>query len=260
MENFGFKYEDILLQVSNNTANNIEVTLFGTGNVANTTGSLTFGNVGIQNAFYNLLVNGTLLNSSPIHIVTPNVYPACAIIAAGAVFAALDNTNFTYTLSGQEVIVTSNDISYINGATLTFQYVSGSVVAPTTITNLSTGLTISTANSQLSYTQLVGSLYSLSYKFNWIYMNGPNIGQISVPMNYNIYNADGTFNSNAINYPVDPNQFQPAIYWNVRKDNLVITNLTTLSFTLYANSFLQFEFYGYSTSSTYPITGGKLRS
>jgi hypothetical protein len=120
---------------------------------------------------------------------------------------------------------------------------------PTIITN-SYPVSIATASPSFSYSQLLGSLVSTSYKVKKIYLNGSDIAQISTPFTLSKLNADGTVYSNPSNANVDPYQFTPSLYIDTN-DNFIIDILTPLQFTLHPNSYLEIMFFTDSSDPSY---------
>lgn len=123
---------------------------------------------------------------------------------------------------------------------------------PTIVTN-SYPVSIATASPSFSYSQLLGSLVSTSYKVKNIYLNGSDIGQISTPFNLSKLNADGTVYSSPTNVKIDPYQFTPSIYIETG-DDFIISILTPLQFTLYPGSYLEIMFFTDSTDPSYLLS------
>jgi len=93
-----------------------------------------------------------------------------------------------------------------------------------TITN---GFVITTGTSNVSYSQILGSLSSFSYKIKQIYLYASSLNQLSNTYTFIKQNPDGSSKS----YPnsVNPNlyQFQNAYYWDFQDGQSIIFDNNT---------------------------------
>lgn len=112
---------------------------------------------------------------------------------------------------------------------------------PITITNNSPAVSITTANSSLSYEQVLFTLNQTSYKVNSIDIQANSFSQLSEPIDYTKRNADGILYSENLSPAVDPYQFLASINGLAAKD-LILDVLSTYSFNLEPSEIVQLVF------------------
>lgn len=112
---------------------------------------------------------------------------------------------------------------------------------PITITNNSPAVSITTANSALSYEQVLFTLNQTSYKVNSIDMQANSFSQLSEPINYTTRQADGILYSDELSPVVGPYQFLASIN-GLEAKGLILDVLSTYSFNLEPSETLQLVF------------------
>lgn len=112
-----------------------------------------------------------------------------------------------------------------------------------TITINSNAVGVTTNSSSLTYEQLISSLLWMAYDVKKLYITASSFDQVSEQLTIRKLTQAGQ--TVIDNFPIfiDPEQFLPAVYLDVSNKELIIDNLTTLSFTLLPNASVQFDFY-----------------
>ena len=106
-----------------------------------------------------------------------------------------------------------------------------------TVTN---GFVITTGTSNVSYTQIVGSLASTSYKVKQIYLYASDFNQLSTSYTFSKQTPDGQSRSFPSSVNPNPYQYQNAYYWSFEEgDSVIFDNNTLFNFQLNPYSFVQ---------------------
>jgi len=92
----------------------------------------------------------------------------------------------------------------------------------------------------VSYASFVNSLGTYVYGLDKIYMRCSNIAQLSNPITYNYYDANGDSQQYVLSPTIDPYQKYPSLILDKFPDNLMLDGNTSMSFTLNANQTLTF--------------------
>lgn len=95
----------------------------------------------------------------------------------------------------------------------------------------------------ITYQQFLQSLGTYNYGAEFFYLQAPTYPEIGQPVYYNRFTADGNSVTTYLPFAVDPYQSQPAIFYEVEKDQIVFTGLTTLQFNVKAGSTYYFKFF-----------------
>jgi len=118
--------------------------------------------------------------------------------------------------------------------------------------SLSTGISpaISVTSSSVSvngvgitYQQFLASLGSFNYGTEFIYMSASNYQQITQAIQYFHFDSNGNQVQAYLPFVTDPYQFQPSIYYETEKDEIVFDGFSSLTFSLIANSVVYLKFY-----------------
>jgi len=106
-----------------------------------------------------------------------------------------------------------------------------------TITN---GFVITTGSSNVSYSQIVGSLASTSYKVKQIYLYANDLSQLSTSYTFSKQTPDGQATSTPSSVNPNPFQYQNSYYWSFEEgDSVIFDNNTFFNFQLNPYSFIQ---------------------
>ena len=116
---------------------------------------------------------------------------------------------------------------------------------------LNNPVTITTANSLISYQQILGLIQYTSYDVNVLNLQSGSINQFNEAFIYNKKEATGEITQNPMFGFIDPDQIQPTLNLNVPDGKLIIDNSTTFSFNLLPNQYLQVELWAKTSSFGY---------
>jgi hypothetical protein len=92
----------------------------------------------------------------------------------------------------------------------------------------------------VSYGSFVNSLGTYVYGLDKIYMRCSNIAQLSNPITYNYYDANGDSQQYVLSPTIDPYQKYPSLIVDKFPNDLFLDGNTSMSFTLNANQTLTF--------------------
>jgi hypothetical protein len=95
----------------------------------------------------------------------------------------------------------------------------------------------------ITYQQFLASLGSWNYGTEFIYMSASNYQQINQAVQYFHFDSNGNQVQAYLSFDVDPYQFQPSIYYETEKDEIVFDGFSSLTFSLLANSLVYIKFY-----------------
>ena len=95
----------------------------------------------------------------------------------------------------------------------------------------------------MTYEQFLQSLGKYNYGAEFFYVSASNYQQISQPVNYNRFLADGNSINTFLPFSVDPYQSQPSIFYESDSEQVIITALSSMSFTMLANGTVDFKFF-----------------
>lgn len=120
--------------------------------------------------------------------------------------------------------------------------------APTLVTGIPpvisvTSSSISVTGVGITYQQFLNSLGSWNYGTEFIYMSATNNQQINQAVQYFHFDSNGNQVQAYLSFDVDPYQFQPSIYYETEKDEIVFDGFSSLTFSLIANSIVFLKFY-----------------
>lgn len=128
-----------------------------------------------------------------------------------------------------------------------------------TITVNSPAVDVQTANSSLTYQQLISTLYYIAYKVNYIYMQGSNNAQVSTLFSVQQQDADGELFDKPLKRYISPYQYLPIIKYDTRQDDLKIDALTDLIFYMEPDATLTMDFFTDSASFSYRLGEEQLK-
>jgi len=119
---------------------------------------------------------------------------------------------------------------------------------PVTISSISPSISVSAplgavSGTGITYQQFLQSLGTYNYGAEFFYLSAPTYPEVGQPVFYNRFTADGNSISTYLPFAVDPYQSQPAIFYEVEKDQIIFTGLTTLQFNVKAGSTYYFKFF-----------------
>jgi hypothetical protein len=95
----------------------------------------------------------------------------------------------------------------------------------------------------ITYQQFLNSLGSWNYGTEFIYMSATNYQQITQAIQYFHFDSNGNQVQAYLPFVTDPYQFQPSIYYETEKDEIVFDGFSSLTFSLIANSVVYFKFF-----------------
>lgn len=113
---------------------------------------------------------------------------------------------------------------------------------------------IITGFSNITYEQIVASLNSINYKVKYIYFQGDDVTQLATPFLINREDPKGKVYDTSFVPIVDPNQFQPTLYYDAGGQDFIINNLNSLDFNIGPGKTLELFFYNDSVSYEYLLT------
>lgn len=117
---------------------------------------------------------------------------------------------------------------------------------------------ISTAVSSLSYSQLLGTLNSMTYQVTGLYIQASSIRQANAPYQYRTIKTNGELFITNKQGTIDPYQYSPDLDVDMGDDSdLILNNLSVLSFTLYPLAEVQLTFRARTASPDYLIGKNK---
>ena len=128
------------------------------------------------------------------------------------------------------------------------------------ITPNSPAVNITTASSSLSYQQLINTLWYISYKVDKIYLQADSTSQVGENYSLQQQDSSGPLYSKPLKPYVSPYQAQPVIIFDVRNDNFLINDLTTMSFYLEPNATMEMFFFNDSESYSYLLNANEIES
>ena len=111
------------------------------------------------------------------------------------------------------------------------------------ITTGSSAVTITTSNSSLSYQMLIATLLSTGYKVKHIYIEASSLNQATTQFLYKSSKSTVQQKQNTFSDDADVNQFLPLINAQVSDQELILNNMSVVSFTLQPDAFIQMYFY-----------------
>jgi len=104
-----------------------------------------------------------------------------------------------------------------------------------------------------SYSQFLQSLGTYNYGAEYFYLYASTYAEIGQPVYYNHFDANGNSVSVFLPFAVDPYQQQPALFYETESDQIILTGLSSLQFTVYAGKTMYFKFF-----ATIAYTGSEL--
>ena len=119
-------------------------------------------------------------------------------------------------------------------------------IAPT-ITQNTASLSIVMAGqvfgTGITYEQFLQSLGKYNYGVNFFYLSASTYQEIGQPVLYNHFDANGNSISTILPFFVDPYQSQPSLYYEVESSQIILTNLSSIQFDVFANKTVFFKFF-----------------
>jgi hypothetical protein len=120
--------------------------------------------------------------------------------------------------------------------------------ASTLVTGISpvisvTSSSVSVTGVGITYQQFLNSLGSWNYGTEFIYMSATNYQQITQAIKYFHFDSNGNQVQAYLPFVTDPYQFQPSIYYETEKDEIIFDGFSSLTFSLIANSIVFLKFY-----------------
>jgi hypothetical protein len=98
-------------------------------------------------------------------------------------------------------------------------------------------------NNPVTYNQFLQSLGTYNYGVRFFYLSSTSYQQIGQPVLYNHFDANGNAVSTILPFSVDPYQSQPAIFYDTEPDQIIITNLSSLTLTILPYTSVYFKFF-----------------
>ena len=106
-----------------------------------------------------------------------------------------------------------------------------------------TSSSVSVTGVGITYQQFLNSLGSWNYGTEFIYMSATNYQQITQAIKYFHFDSNGNQVQAYLPFVTDPYQFQPSIYYETEKDEIIFDGFSSLTFSLIANSIVFLKFY-----------------
>ncbi len=114
------------------------------------------------------------------------------------------------------------------------------------ISTISAPITVTMPSSNqggVTYQQFLQSLGSYNYGIEFFYVSSTSYQQIGQPVTYNLYSANGNDITTILPFTVDPYQSNPAMFFETEPDQIIATNLSSLTMTILANTTVFFKFF-----------------
>ena len=112
----------------------------------------------------------------------------------------------------------------------------------TVTTNTTPAISI-TISGTTTYTQLKNSLGQFVYNIFFVYLFSSILNQIKGIFNYSKYDSSGNQNLQSILSVISPYQYQPSIYIDTSKKNLILDGKDYVRFNMLPNSNLAIKLY-----------------
>lgn len=112
----------------------------------------------------------------------------------------------------------------------------------TVTTNITPAISI-TISGTTTYTQLKNSLGQFVYNIFFVYLFSSVLNQIKGLFNYSKYDSSGNQNLQSILSVISPYQYQPSIYIDTSKKNLILDGRDYVRFNMLPNSNLSIKLY-----------------
>lgn len=119
-------------------------------------------------------------------------------------------------------------------------------IPPTTTTItpvISVAFPIGIGGTGITYSQFIQSLGKYNYGAEFFYLSSNTYTQVGQPIFYNHFDANGNSVSTFLPFAVDPYQSQPSIFYETESDQIVLTGLTSMQFTIYSGNTVYFKFF-----------------
>lgn len=98
-------------------------------------------------------------------------------------------------------------------------------------------------SGSVSYSQFLQSLGKYNYGAEFFYLFSTSFVQIGQPFTYNHFDANGNSVTTALPFAIDPYQSRPAVYYETEPDQIILTGLSSMQFTMFANTTMYMKFY-----------------
>lgn len=95
----------------------------------------------------------------------------------------------------------------------------------------------------ISYNQFLQSLGKYNYGVEFIYMSASTYPQINQPIYYNNKDANGNEIATFLPFTTDPYQSQPSIFFKTAPEQIMLSLLSSIQFSLLKNSTVYLKFY-----------------
>lgn len=116
-------------------------------------------------------------------------------------------------------------------------------------------VTITTANSSLTYDMIIATLNYVAYDVKRLYMEASTPSQVSCQFQYSTVRPDGQQYALNTNGNLDPYQYLYVLDLIVNDGKLIFDNLSVLGFNLQPSATLEMYFFTDSVSFSYGLDG-----
>ena len=97
--------------------------------------------------------------------------------------------------------------------------------------------------SGITYSEFINSLGTFQYGVLKVYAYSSNIDQLTLPINYNQYDANGARRINFVNPEVDPYQKQNSLYKDVSEAGIILNGQSNVQINLLPNTTLKLQLF-----------------
>lgn len=97
--------------------------------------------------------------------------------------------------------------------------------------------------SGITYSELINSLGTFQFRVLKVYAFSTNINQLSLPINYNQYDANGSRRINFVNPEIDPFQKQNSLYKDVSDAGIILNGQSNVQINLLPNTTLKLQLF-----------------
>ena len=121
-----------------------------------------------------------------------------------------------------------------------------------TITLLTTApLQVDTNVQAINYRAFLESLGPWAYLIKLLYYNATTLLQFTSPIQYKVYDMDGTLQAEVTSTPVTPQQYQPSMYLDLAEkfNKIIFAGSSQLNFNLLPSQTVVFMMYGKRVSN-----------
>lgn len=116
-------------------------------------------------------------------------------------------------------------------------------ISPVITINSTPGIEVTTSAPGIDYASLISGLGVAVFKVITLYYRSAILAQLSNPIRYSVYDANGNLAGQTIVTPVSGQQFQAAEFVQLKSKGIIINGQSGLNFNMLAGNQIQFIFF-----------------